>query len=581
MEKYTQYIKKVLFIVGENKTKLLLVFLLFLSTLFLELLGIGLVAPYISLLNDPGQSQFFIEQFQLDLEKESLILLVSIIFAMIFILKSFLVILANKSLIEFGYFNGVRIRLILLRSYQSMPYHSFLKRNSSEYIYRIENLAGSFSQGSLIVLVRVFSEILISISILFFLIWVNGYQILYAIIFFAVIVSSYLKFFRDKLIIFGKLSNENSTNMVQVISESMNGIKDIRLLKKEDYFLRSLERKANAFAMSKIKANIISLIPRYLLELILVLAVIGFIIVSVYTGYDLENVLTLLSTLAVASLRLFPSLNQIVNGITKIRFSQNTVNVLYNDLKDLPQNINKSEEDYSKKEIKKFKSLELKNISFAYSHSDNPIINDISFKINSGEVVGLIGESGSGKTTLINIILGLLKPTRGNTIVNGVSTKSLLKTLEGQVAYLPQKAFLIDDTLEKNIALGEDEEFIDMVKLESAIEKACLKDVVENLPQKLKTNIGESGIRMSGGQQQRVALARAFYYSKSILVMDESTSAVDKVTEEGIIDEIEKIKGDTTVIIISHRLSSLKHCDCIYEIDKGKLREYRNSSQNF
>ncbi len=575
MKNFIQYIKRVLFIVSEAKAKLILILLLFLLTLILDLLGIGMVAPYIAILSDPSYSNIYLDRLQITFGAESLVLITSVIFALIFTLKSILVVFANKKLIEFGYFNGVRIRLLLMKSYQLMPYLSFTKRNSSEYIYHIENLAGSFAQGTLITLIRVISEIVISLSILFFLIWSVGYLVIFAIVFFGTVVYAYLSFFKNRLMEYGRLTNSHSTTMVQTINEGMSGLKELRILGKEEYFLSILEKEAQGYATSRIKSSIISIIPRYLLELLLVLSVVIMVVVSDFSGDSLEGIVPVLSTLAVASLRLFPSLNQIVNGVSKIRYSHNTVKLLYNDLKDLAQ-YRGQQNTHIKTPIEKFKSLELKNISFTYNNKIKSIINNISIRINAGDVIGFVGSTGSGKTTLINIILGLIDPTKGSILVNEETSHCLTKILSGHVAYLPQKVFLIDDTLKKNIALGENIDEIDLVKLNLAIKNACLSEVVKSLPEGVDTNIGESGVRLSGGQQQRIALARAFYYSRSILVMDESTSALDQETENEIIDEIEKNRVDTTIIVIAHRLTTLKYCDVIYRLDKGVIIERGN-----
>jgi len=568
MKSFIQYAKKVLFIVGETRAKLILVFSLFLLTLFLDLLGIGMVAPYIEVLSNPDYSNIYTKQLQLAFGEENLVLAASVILALIFFLKSIVVVLANKSLVEFGYLNGVRIRLLLMKSYQLMPYLLFTKRNSSEYIYRVGSLAGSFAQGTLITLIRVISEVMISLSILFFLIWNIGYSVIFAIIFFGAVVYVYLRFFKYRLIEYGRLTNLHSTTMIQTINEGVGGLKELRVLGKEKYFLEVLEKESYGYATSRIKSTIVSIVPRYLLELLLILSVIISVIVSDLLGHSLISIVPVLSTLAVASLRLFPSLNQIVNGVSKIRYSQNTVDILYNDLKDFFQYGNQKH-THIETSVKQFESLELKDVSFAYGRDLRPVIDDISIRINAGDVVGFIGSTGSGKTTLINIMLGLIDPDKGSILINGDADTYTAEALKGQAAYLPQKVFLIDDTLKNNIALGEKADEVNVDKLSSAIKDACLLEFVESLPKGFNTNIGESGVRLSGGQQQRIALARAFYYSRSILVMDESTSALDQKTEDKIMNEIKINKGAATIIMIAHRLSSLKHCDVIYELDKG------------
>jgi len=403
------------------------------------------------------------------------------------------------------------------------------------------------------------------------LMWSVGSLIFFATLFFVVVIYTYLKFFRGRLMEYGRLANLHSTSMVQAVNEGMSGFKELRILGREKRFFNTLRDEANGYASSRVKSSIISIAPRYLLELLLVLSVVILVVVVDFLGRDLGDTVPVLSMLAVASLRLFPSLNQIVNGISRIRYSHNTVETLYNDLKNLTK-FSDQTDLCATGLVGEFKSLELESVSFAYAGS-NPIISNLSIKVNAGDVIGFIGETGSGKTTLINIILGLIKPTKGEVLVNGKREGHSSKRLQGQVAYLPQKVFLIDDTLRNNIALGEDLDEIDMDRLNLSIESARLSKVVKGLPHGINTNIGESGVKLSGGQQQRIALARAFYFSRSILVMDESTSALDQETEGEIIDEIERNKKESTIIIITHRPTTLKHCDKVYKLEQGSITE--------
>ena len=195
---------------------------------------------------------------------------------------------------------------------------------------------------------------------------------------------------------------------------------------------------------------------------------------------------------------------------------------------------------------------------------------NLSIDLHAGESIGLIGTSGSGKTTIVDILLGLLAPTGGSVIYNGDPLQNNLPSWRSQVAYIPQNIFLLDDTLRANIAIGLKED-IDEKKVEKAIKQAQLNDLLQQLPKGLDTVLGERGLRLSGGQRQRVALARAFYFDRDVLIMDEATSALDNETEKEIIEEIRRLKGKKTMIVIAHRLTTVKHCDCIYRLENGKV----------
>tara|TARA_B100000767_G_C19685407_1_gene501527 strand:- start:370 stop:1236 length:867 start_codon:yes stop_codon:yes gene_type:complete len=281
---------------------------------------------------------------------------------------------------------------------------------------------------------------------------------------------------------------------------------------------------------------------------------------------------------SIAAIRLFPSVNQIVSGISHIRFGRPVVSLLYNDLK----NIDEKTFDFEHKILNQappFSSIELKDVSFSYPSRDFKVIEGLSLKIKKGDSVGLIGPSGSGKTTLLDILLGLIKVNSGEVFLNGKDLNKSFNEWRSHVAYIPQNIFIIDDTVCRNIALGVTDELVDPIRLNNSINQSKLRELVNQMPDGIDTLLGEAGIQLSGGQRQRIALARAFYHNREVLVMDEATSALDNETEAEIVNEIKNLKGNKTLIVIAHRLSTVKHCDYIYRIEKGKIVEqgdYKN-----
>jgi ABC-type multidrug transport system fused ATPase/permease subunit len=315
--------------------------------------------------------------------------------------------------------------------------------------------------------------------------------------------------------------------------------------------------------------------PRYLLELVLVIFIFLIIFISMLSGTELEALFPTLSMFGVASMRLIPSMNQVMNSILKVRQGQNTVEVLYKDFVKLNNRRKKKLPTISSPltQNNSFCELQLQAVQFSYPQTNQSIINNATFSIKSGESIGIMGQSGSGKTTLIDLMLGLLNPQKGEILVNGVQLTQHLDAWRSQVAYLPQEVFLIDDTLRNNIALEDSKQDIDEKKIKETIQKAQLSDFIRDLPGGLDTVVGEKGVLLSGGQRQRLALARAFYYDRDVLIMDESTSALDDETEREIIDEIKFLHGKKTLIVIAHSLKTLQYCDRIYKIDNGIVTE--------
>ena len=276
-----------------------------------------------------------------------------------------------------------------------------------------------------------------------------------------------------------------------------------------------------------------------------------------------------------------PTTNLLVSGVTQIRFSRHATSRLYADLKDLEQIKSPKEQIslLSQDEIEPFSELSLNNLKFRYVNAKQWALQDLTLSINAGESIGLIGPSGAGKTTLVDVLLGLLEPNEGELLYNGHSMRLALSDWRKQVAYLPQEVFLIDNTLRSNVAMGLDETEIDDVRLNKTLKQARLTELIEQLPQGVNTVLGERGVRLSGGQRQRVALARAFYHERSVLVMDEATSSLDNETEQEIVEEIKHLKGQKTLIVIAHRLTTVKHCDRIYKLEKGRIVEYGSYDQ--
>jgi ABC-type bacteriocin/lantibiotic exporter with double-glycine peptidase domain len=261
-----------------------------------------------------------------------------------------------------------------------------------------------------------------------------------------------------------------------------------------------------------------------------------------------------------------------MQSLMQMRYGRDSVSRLFSDVTEIRKSLNlPSKGDNIKKVDEEFKALTLNQVSFLYPGSKYNALDEISLKIHAGESIGFIGPSGSGKTTLLDALLGLFEPQKGSIEFNGKNIKENLREWQSKVAYMPQQVFLIDGSLRENVTLGTNASEIDENKLYESLRQARLMDLVEKLPEGVNTILGERGIRFSGGQRQRVSLARAFYHDRNILVMDEATSSLDNATEKEIVDEIEQLKGTRTMIVIAHRLTTLKHCDRIYKLRDGKI----------
>ena len=467
-----------------------------------------------------------------------------------------------------------------MQSYQSMTYAEHLQRNSSEYIYSIQNLATNFSNNIVMVGLRTIGDVITAVAIFTMLAWTNITALLLLVTLLGLMIFGYDQLFYHKMYENVKKINKALVLMTQGISEGVNGFKEIRILGKNDFFYKKVQVNALDYSKHNLSFQVISIIPRYILEFLLIAFVVLLVMGAILLQHEFTSLISLLGVFGMAAMRLMPIANGFSNSISQLRFGRDTVSRLYSDLSGVKV-LTKDKVHLEKAGARKFDTLELDGVGFRYSQGSRMVLNNISLKISSGESIGLIGPSGSGKTTLIDVLLGLHNFTDGKIKYNGKDFNKTLDEWRSQVAYLPQNLFIIDDTLKSNVALGVNKGDIDNELLYVALKQARLLDFVEGQPNGINTMLGEGGIRLSGGQRQRVALARAFYHRRNILVMDESTSALDQNVEDEIVNEIKMLKGKKTMIIIAHRLSTLKYCDRIYKIENGSLTLEKNNGSKY
>jgi ATP-binding cassette subfamily C protein len=489
----------------------------------------------------------------------------------IFLFKAVAATFVNKVIFGFSGQQGVILRTRLMKNFQTMRYENYLQRNSAEYILAISNFVGQFI-SSTTVLLRLLSEVIVAIAILSFLAYAHGIVLLFLISLLSITMIGFDKLSKGTVQRSGENANKNENQALQSINEGMRGLKEIRILGKESLFWERVKVYSANAAHSNVRAQTIQSIPRYLLELTLVVFIVVLAIVAAQKGGESTALLSMVAVFGVAALRLMPSANQFSSGITQLRFFRHAVAMIYHDLTVEDHDVGHRGKDASTNKTP-FRELQLKKIYYSYPGKEVPAIGKIDFVIRQGEAVGVIGVSGGGKTTLIDVILGLLQPEQGQFIYNGERREALNSEWREQVAYIPQDIFLLDDTIRQNIVLIRDNEQINENRLLTVIQQAKLGGLIDSLPEGLSKLIGENGARLSGGEKQRIALGRALYHRKAVLIMDEATSAIDTETEKEITREIATLKGSMTLIIIAHRHSILRSCDRVYKIDNGRIIE--------
>ena len=472
----------------------------------------------------------------------------------------------NKFIKLRGYSIGKR----LIEGYLHQPYSWFLNNHSADLgknilsevdqvvDYGINSLFELIAKG--IVTITLLSLILI-IEPLISLIVGLTLGISYALIFY------FVRIYLNKT---GQQRFKNNQSRFTTVSEAFTGIKEIKALSLEKIYIKNFSKSANIFARTQASAEVISALPRYILEAV---AFGGIILIILYlmseTG-NFENTLPIISLYAFVGYRLMPSLQMMYMSISKLTFVSSSLKKLSHDIKNLKYK--KVTEDQVVLPFNE--KIEFNNLTYNYPNSPTSAIKNINLVINMGSKVGIIGSTGSGKTTLVDIVLGLLEPQSGQLIIddNKLTIKNI-KSWQKSIGYVPQHIYLSDDTVSSNIAFGEESENINQDLVEQCAKIASIHDfVINELPKQYQTFIGERGIRLSGGERQRIGIARALYRNPKLLILDEATSALDNFTESNVMKSIYNLDRQVTIIIIAHRLKTIKECDNIFLIDEGRLK---------
>jgi ATP-binding cassette, subfamily B, bacterial PglK len=555
-----------------KKQKIHAVIILFLSvlTMCLEIVSVSLIVPLTSSILEEGSfdKQNFINKFIYTLyefgEFKNLAVFCLVLFAIFFSLRIFfnLFLKILQSLFSFKIFEFLTNKI--LKIYLEKKWSFFTNKNTAEIMRDILEETGVFRSSVILPLTSLISESFILVGIITLLLFYNTFFTILVIIIFLVIGLGYRHYFKNRLNILASNRQKFSTKVTKNILEIFKLIKEIKLSFTEKFFFNNFTQNNSNYIKTNFTYNLISLIPRYLLEFIILLIFFSLVGYKYISDGNLINLIPTLSLYLVAAFRIMPGIIKILGTFQSIDWGSRSAETLY----DLITSNKENKSFLSAKDIKILdfrKIIEFKGINFNYE--DKKIIKDFNDKIEKNDIVGIIGKSGSGKTTLVNILMGLLNPTEGKITVDDKDISKNLKGWQKNIFLVQQDNFILDDSIKNNITLGEDKNFFNLERYNKSIKEASLKEFIDSLPAKDNTITGEDGIKISGGQKQRLSIARALYHDPEILVLDEATSSLDVATEGEILDSLHNIKGKKTIIIITHRESSLRLCNRIIRLD--------------
>lgn len=567
-----------------EKWQLSLILLVMIPNALMQVVGIASVMPFIAVLAQPnlieenrwlasiyqGFGVTSTNRFLMALAAGSLLAL---------LLSNALAALTTWLIVRFTYLRVHTLSNRLLSLYLHREYEFFLARNPSDLTKNVINEVNQLVSGYIMPLLQLLANGAVLLAIIALLIVAEP---VLALIVAALVGGAYFGiylFFRKIISRLGENRLRANARRFKLTHEAFGAIKDLKVLGRVDYYISAYQGASYQFAVNQSAQSLIAQIPRYLLETIAFGMILIIALYLVVLGQSMQSAIPLITLYATASYRLMPIMQQIFQGVATLRFHTPVVKYMREEMLAKPMVVTthtpsiKTDVDIEITRLPLEQALELTGIYYYYPNMTEPVLKNVSLTIPARTTVAFVGESGAGKSTLVDIILGLLQPTAGSISVDRKPlTRQNLQAWQRDIGYVPQAIYLADDTLRRNIALGIPDRLIDDSSVEWAARMASIHDfIVNDLPQGYETIAGDRGVRLSGGQRQRIGIARALYHNPDVLILDEATSALDGSTEAAVMDAIQNLSGQKTIVMIAHRLTTVRDCSRLYLLKRGEL----------
>ncbi len=552
---------------------------------FAEILSIGAVLPFLTVLTAPEKiikhpvTQQLIHTLNFStqhstLSTKDLLFVLTIAFVIATLLSGGMRLLLLWTSTRLSFATGADLSISIYRRTLYQPYATHVARNSSEIINGISTKANGVIYNIIVPIATLISSSIMLIAILLALLSVEPIIALSAFGGFGMIYAVIIKLTQKKQLTNSQCMARESTQVIKSLQEGLGGIRDVLIDGSQSTYCQIYSNADQPLRRAQGNSSFISTSPRYIIEPLgmVLIATLAYILANQPDG--ISKAIPVLGALALGAQRLLPVLQQAYSSLSSIQGGQaslqDTLDLLDQPLPDYVDKPAATPIPFNQK-------INLKNLSFRYSTKTPLVLNNLNLTIPKGSRIGFIGVTGSGKSTLLDIIMGLLQPTEGTVqIDNEPITKSNHRAWQAHIAHVPQAIFLADSTIEENIAFGIPKNKIDLKRVKQAAEQAQIADIIETWPKKYKTYVGERGIRISGGQRQRIGIARALYKQANVIIFDEATSALDNETEHAVMQSIETLGQDLTILIIAHRLTTLKECTQIIELGESGIKRIGN-----
>jgi ATP-binding cassette, subfamily B, bacterial PglK len=578
----------------EERLHTVVLFVLTIIGALFEMVGVGAIPVFIGLLADPTAVDAYpavargLDALGLRSQRDLVIWGGGGLFALFAVKNAYgagLMYLQGR----FVFSRFISLSTRLFDGYLRAPYTFHLQRNSAELLRNTNQETVSMVLNVFVPALLLLTEALVVLSVVALILIVEPLTSLLAFTVLGGAGAVFWMLVRRRSVALGLLQQRERRWMIQTVNEGLGGIKDTKVLNRESHFLRAYRRSVEEYARTARFNKLVGQLPRPFIESVAVggLLLVGFVFVA--QGRPVESIVPTLTLFGVAIARLMPSMQRIMTAMSSVRFNCPSLDVVNSELAAAggPQVMQHgpprataarqgARQDEGTAPLRVDRSVELTSVNYTYPGQQAPALVNVSVSLAKHQMIGFVGASGAGKSTLVDVILGLLTPDSGRILVDGVDIHAAgaISEWQRQIGYIPQAIFLADTTIRRNVAFGLDDDQVDDAAVWAALEAAQLADYVRSLEEGLDSLIGERGIRISGGQRQRIGIARALYGRPSLLVMDEATSALDNRTEREFIQAVERLRLGATVVVVAHRLSTVRNCDYLYVLDRGRVVDH-------
>jgi ABC-type multidrug transport system fused ATPase/permease subunit len=556
------------------RVRIAMIFAGSLAVSLLEVIGLLTIIPLVQLISSTDDSTGLLGKIESYFDYPSRSKLALILSSMVmgaFIAKAVFVVLFRWWSNGFVLGQEARTGTQLLERYMHAPYWLHLERNTAEFLRTLGDSTSQAYSGFVMAAVSFGSEAVVAIVIVIVLITVQPLAALAVSVYFIIAGFLYMKLIAKRSTEVGRVLSEQSMKSIKTANQALGSVKEVKIRNRQSYFVEQYSEARLETARAKRISSFLTELPKYVLEVIFITGV-GLLSLTVVARSTSKDVLGLLALFVAAGFRLLPSLVKMMSSYSQTRTGRVGFNLVVADILAFPEIRPDQDVEFNPRSLPLEHTLGVNGVSFAYGEGMPFVLSDVSFSVAAGESIGVVGASGAGKSTLVDLLLGLHLPDTGSITADGVDITTNMPGWQSKIGLVPQDVYILDDSLMANIAFGIPDEEVDQEILKHVIEQAQLTQFVESLPEGIHSKVGERGLRISGGQRQRIGVARSLYSQPSLLILDEATSALDNETELKISETIQALHGSLTMIVVAHRLSTIRNCDRILFLVKGDVR---------